>query len=326
MTVKGIRKVLVVGSGLMGHGIGQVFAQGGYDVVLNDLDDERLGRAVEGIRRNLNLFVQEELITPADAAKAIARISTDADLPRAARDADLVVEATFENLESKREVLGRIGQLVPERTVLASNTSGLSCNAMAPSTGRPDRFVVAHFWNPPHLIPLVEVVRGDQTAESTIQTMVGALKSIGKAPVGVQKDVLGFVGNRLQYALFREALALIQDGVCTAEDIDTVVKTSFGRRLTTAGPLETADINGTDLFYNISQYLFRDLDASTEPHPYFKALIAEGRTGVKVGRGFRDWPGDRAQRIRERRDRELIRWLKVDREMGGARRFHAVSG
>ena len=317
MTVKGIRKVLVVGSGLMGHGIGQVFAQGGYDVVLNDLDDERLGRAVEGIRRNLNLFVQEELITPADAAKAIARISTDADLPRAARDADLVVEATFENLESKREVLGRIGQLVPERTVLASNTSGLSCNAMAPSTGRPDRFVVAHFWNPPHLIPLVEVVRGDQTAESTIQTMVGALKSIGKAPVVVQKDVLGFVGNRLQYALFREALALIQDGVCTAEDIDTVVKTSFGRRLTTAGPLETADINGTDLFYNISQYLFRDLDASTEPHPYFKALIAEGRTGVKVGRGFRDWPGDRAQRIRERRDRELIRWLKVDREMGG---------
>jgi 3-hydroxybutyryl-CoA dehydrogenase len=303
----------------MGHGIGQVFAQGGYDVVLNDLDDERLGRAVEGIRRNLTLFVQEELITPADAAKALGKITTDADLLRAARDADLVIEATFENLDSKRQVLGRIGELVPKRTVLASNTSGLSCNAMAPSTGRPDRFVVAHFWNPPHLIPLVEVVRGDQTAESTIRTMVTALTSIGKAPVVVQKDVLGFVGNRLQYALFREALGLVQNGVCTAEDIDTVVKTSFGRRLTTAGPLETADINGTDLFYSISQYLFPDLDASTGPHPFFQALIAEGRTGVKVGRGFRDWPGDGAQRIRERRDRELIRWLKVDREMGSAR-------
>jgi 3-hydroxybutyryl-CoA dehydrogenase len=317
VTSEGIRKVLVVGSGLMGHGIGQVFAQGGYEVVLNDLDDERLERAVEGIRRNLTLFVQEELITPADMAKALGKVTTDVDLPRAARDADLVVEATFEDLESKRQVLGRIGQHVPERTVLASNTSGLSCNAMAPSTGRPDRFVVAHFWNPPHLIPLVEVVRGDHTAESTIQTMVAALTSIGKAPVVVQKDVLGFVGNRLQYALFREALALVQDGVCTAEDIDTVVKTSFGRRLTTAGPLETADINGTDLFYSISQYLFPDLDASTGPHPFFKALIAEGRTGVKAGRGFRDWPGDRAQRIRERRDRELIRWLKVDRELGG---------
>jgi 3-hydroxybutyryl-CoA dehydrogenase len=302
----------------MGHGIGQVFAQGGYDVVLNDLDDERLARAVEGIRRNLTLFVQEELITPADVAKALGKISTDADLPRAARDADLVVEATFENLDSKRQVLGRIGELVPERTVIASNTSGLSCNAMAPATGRPDRFVVAHFWNPPHLIPLVEVVRGDQTAEQTIQTMVAALTSIGKAPVVVQKDVLGFVGNRLQYALFREALGLVQDGVCTAEDIDTVVKTSFGRRLTTAGPLETADINGTDLFYNISQYLFPDLDASTGPHPFFRELIAEGRTGVKAGHGFRYWPGDRAQRIRERRDRELIRWLKVDRELGGA--------
>jgi 3-hydroxybutyryl-CoA dehydrogenase len=184
---------------------------------------------------------------------------------------------------------------------------------MAPATGRADRFVVAHFWNPPHLIPLVEIVRGEQTAETTIQTMVDVLRSIEKQPVVVQKDVLGFVGNRLQYALFREALALVQNGVCTAEDIDTVVKTSFGRRLTTAGPLETADINGTDLFYNISKYLFPDLDAMTAPPPFFEQLIAEGRTGVRVGKGFRDWPGDRAERVRQARDRELIRWLKVDR-------------
>lgn len=314
MVVEGIRKVLVVGSGLMGHGIGQVFAHAGYPVTLNDLDEDRLERAVQGIRRNLDLFVQEALLAPADAANALARITTDVDLARAAGDADLVVEATFENLDSKRAVLHRLGELCPPRTILASNTSGLSVNAMAPATGRPDRFVVAHFWNPPHLIPLVEVVRGDQTAESTITTVVDVLRSIGKAPVVVQKDVLGFVGNRLQYALFREALGLIQNGVCTAEDIDTVVKMSFGRRLTTAGPLETADINGTDLFYSISQYLFPDLDNATEPHPFFKQLIAEGRTGVKVGRGFRDWPGDRAERIKERRDRELIRWLKVDRE------------
>ncbi|HVC32895.1 MAG TPA: 3-hydroxyacyl-CoA dehydrogenase family protein [Chloroflexota bacterium] len=314
MIVEGIRKVLVVGSGLMGHGIGQVFAQAGYPVVLNDLDDERLGRAVQGIRRNLSLFVDEALITPAELGNTLARISTDADLTRAARDADLVVEATFEDLESKRAVLRRIGDLCPERTLLASNTSGLSVNAMAPATGRADRFVVAHFWNPPHLIPLVEVVRGEQTAETTITTMVDALRSIGKVPVVVQKDVLGFVGNRLQYALFREALGLVQNGVCTAEDIDTVVKMSFGRRLTTAGPLETADINGTDLFYNISQYLFPDLDNATGPHAFFQELIADGHTGVKAGRGFRAWPGDRAERIRQRRDRELIRWLKVDRE------------
>ncbi len=313
MTVEGIRKVLIVGAGLMGHGIGQVFAQGGYAVVLNDLDEERLARAVDRIRQNLDLFVQEALLTPDDAANARARISTEVDLARAARDADLVVEATFEDLESKRGVLRRLTEVCPERTLLASNTSGLSVNAMAPATGRPDRFVVAHFWNPPHLIPLVEVVRGDQTAEATITTLVAVLRSIGKAPVVVQKDVLGFVGNRLQYALFREALALIQNGVCTAEDIDTVVKTSFGRRLTTAGPLETADLNGTDLFYRISQYLFPDLDASTEPHPFFKTLIAEGRIGVKVGQGFRAWPGDRAERVRQARDRELIRWLKLDR-------------
>jgi len=316
MTIEGINKVLIVGSGLMGHGIGQVFALAGYNVTLNDLDDERLRRAVDGIKHNLHLFVEEGLINRQEADAALERVKTDADLPRTARDADLVVEATFENLESKRAVLKRLGELCPERTLLASNTSGLSVNAMAPATGRPDRFVVAHFWNPPHLIPLVEVVRGDQTAQSTIDRMVAVLNSIGKAPVVVQKDVLGFVGNRLQYALFREALALVQNGVCTAEDIDTVVKMSFGRRLTTAGPLETADINGTDLFYSISQYLFPDLDSASGPHPFFRELIDEGRTGVKVGKGFREWPGDRADRIKERRDRELIRWLKVDKEQG----------
>ncbi len=314
MLVEGIQKVLVVGAGLMGHGIGQVFAQAGYAVVLNDLDDERLGRAVEGIRRNLDLFVREGLLTATEAEATLARITTEVDLPRAARDADLVVEATFEDLEGKRAVLGRLGMLCPAHTILTSNTSGLSVNAMAPATNRPDRFVVTHFWNPPHLIPLVEVVRGENTAETTIARVVAVLRSIDKAPVVVQKDVLGFVGNRLQYALFREALGLIQNGVCTAEDIDTVVKMSFGRRLTTAGPLETADLNGTDLFFNISRYLFPDLDNSTEPHPFFRQLIAEGRIGVKAGRGFRDWPGDRAERIRERRDRELIRWLKQDRE------------
>jgi 3-hydroxybutyryl-CoA dehydrogenase len=311
---KSIQKVLVVGSGLMGHGIGQTFALGGYQVTLNDLDEERLQRALDGIRRNLSLFSEEGLVTPGDAEAALGRIKLDVDLPRAAREVDLVVEATFEDLEGKRGVLRRLGELCPPRTLLASNTSGLSVNAMAPATGRADRFVVAHFWNPPHLIPLVEVVRGDNTAESTIQTMVAVLRSIGKVPVVVQKDVLGFVGNRLQYALFREALALVQNGVCTAEDVDTVVKMSFGRRLTTAGPLETADINGTDLVYSISQYLFPDLDASRVPHPFFKQLIEKGHVGVKVGKGFRDWPGGLADEIRQRRDRELIRWLKVDQE------------
>ena len=314
LVVEGIQKVLVVGSGLMGHGIGQTFALGGYQVTLNDLDEERLQRALAGIRHNLSLFIDEGLVTPGDAEAALGRITLDVDLPRAASDVDLVVEATFESLEGKRSVLHRLGELCSPRTLLASNTSGLSVNAMAPSTGRADRFVVAHFWNPPHLIPLVEVVRGDDTAESTIQTMVAVLRSIGKVPVVVQKDVLGFVGNRLQYALFREALGLVQNGVCTAEDIDTVVKMSFGRRLTTAGPLETADINGADLFYSISQYLFPDLDAAQAPHPFFVKLIEAGHTGVKVGEGFREWPGGRADEIRQRRDRELIRWLKVDKE------------
>jgi 3-hydroxybutyryl-CoA dehydrogenase len=317
MTVEGIRNVLIVGSGLMGHGIGQVFAQGGYDVTLNDVDAERLQKALAGIRQNLNLFVQEALITPAEMANAVARIRLEPDLPSAARDADLVVEATFENLDSKRAVLKRIGELAPERALVASNTSGLSVNAMAPAIAHPERFVVAHFWNPPHLIPLVEIVRGDRSSPDAVAKVAEVLRSIGKEPVVVRKDVLGFIGNRLQYALFREALALVQDGVCTAADIDTVVRTSFGRRLTTAGPLETADINGADLFYNISKYLFPDLSAMTGPPPFFEKLIAEGKTGVRAGAGFRDWPGDRAERIREARDRELIRWLKVVRENQG---------
>jgi 3-hydroxybutyryl-CoA dehydrogenase len=203
--------------------------------------------------------------------------------------------------------------------ILTSNTSGLSSNAIASLTGRKQLCSVTHFWNPPHILPLVEVVRNDETSDETVETILALLRSANKVPVVVRKDIPGQVGNRLQYALFREAVSLVEKGVCSAEDVDTVIKMSFGRRLSTIGVLETADVNATSLWANISHYLFRELDCAQDTHAYLKELIERGRTGVNAGAGFHDWPPEKLQRTLARRDGELLRWLQQDkREREGA--------
>lgn len=319
MTSLSIRSVAVVGAGLMGHGIAQVFAQAGYPVALYDKDPAALERALAGIRANLRLLEEHGLSTPTAAEQTLARLTLAHDLAPAVAGVDLVVEAVYEDLAVKQEVFHTLDRLCPPTTILASNTSGLSATALAQATSRPDRVLVTHFWNPPHLIPLVEVVRAPTTSEATVQTVVALLRAVGKVPVVVQKDIPGFVGNRLQYALFREAVALVQAGVVSPEDVDTVVRLSLGRRYGVIGPLETADLNGVDLFARIAHYLYPTLDCAQDTQPYHQRLVAEGRLGVRVGRGFYDWTPERAQaRIRER-DAELLRWLRRDRGLDGER-------
>lgn len=316
LTVDEVRKVGVIGAGLMGHGIAQVFALAGYPVTLYDVQQERLDAAVAGIRENLALFEREGVVTADEAEAAVGLVRTSADLQDAVGDADFIMEAVFEDIEVKRAVMRQLDGVCPAHTVFASNSSGLNVNDMGPATNRPDKVVVAHFWNPPHILPLVEIVVGDLTAPETVQLTADLLTRAGKRPVVLKRHIPGFIGNRLQYALFREAVSLVQMGVCTPEDVDTVVEMSFGRRLTTAGPLKTADINGLDLFYRISQYLYQDLDRSTQPHPVLAERIAAGCNGVRSGRGFFDWPPERVEEIKRRRDDELIRWMKVDRQRG----------
>ena len=314
MKVADVKKVAVVGTGLMGHGIAQVFALGGYPVAIYDKDPARSQAAKAGIGRNLELFRDRGLVTADEGQAALARLRTCTDLADAVGDVDFVMEAVFEDLSVKQQVLSEIDKVAPSRTVLASNTSGLNVNLMGPATNRPDRVIVAHFSNPPHIIPVVEVVKGDQTSDETVDLTVDLLRKVGKYPVVLRRHIAGFIWNRLQYAMFREAVGIVEKGIASPEDIDNVIKLGLGRRYTTVGPLETADINGLALFHQIAQYLYPELDASQGPQPIHSKLIEEGSNGVVAGRGFYDWSGGKADAARQRRDDELIRWLKADQD------------
>ncbi len=313
-TAEHIHRIAVVGAGLMGHGIAQIFSLAGRQVVLTDANADALPKAKEGIAHILRLFVEYALCTRSEADAALSRVSLEPRFEKAVADADYVVEAVFEDIGLKQKVFTELDRLCRPGVILTSNTSGLSSNGIARDTKRKSLCCVTHFWNPPHILPLVEVVRNDETSDETVATIVSLMKSANKAPVVVQKDIPGQVGNRLQYALFREAVALVEQGVCSPEDIDTVVKMSFGRRLTTIGPLETADINATSLFASISHYLFKELDTAQDTHEYLKNLVDKGRTGVKAGAGFHEWTPEKLDRTMARRDSELLRWLQQDKK------------
>lgn len=312
MKVEDVKKVAVVGTGLMGHGIAQVFALAGYPVAIYDIDPQRCEAARVGIARNLRFFQEKGVVTAEEAERALSQIQPCGSLSNVAGDADFVMEAVFEDLAVKQEVMRQLDAVAPAHAVFASNTSGLDVNSMGPATSRPDRIIVAHFSNPPHIIPIVEVVKGEQTSEETLELVVGLLRKVGKHPVVLRHHIAGFIWNRLQYAMFREAVGMVERGAATPEDIDSVIKMGLGRRYTTVGPLETADVNGLALFHQISKYLYQELDDAKGPHPVHTKLIEEGAIGVKAGRGFHDWSGDKAEAAIKRRDDELIRWLKVD--------------
>jgi 3-hydroxybutyryl-CoA dehydrogenase len=310
MKLSQVKNVAIIGSGIMGHGIGQTFALGGYEVTLSDINDELMERALQQIRSNLDTFIEFRITTPEAAKEALSRIRTNKDLNAAVRDADFVVEAVPEVIELKKRILKRLDELCPRHTVIASNTSGLSLTEMASEINRQGQVVIAHWWNPPHIIPVVEIVRGRCTSNQTVDLTYQLLLSIGKKPVKILKEVPGFLGNRLQFALYREALACLKEGVASAEDIDTAVKGTFGFRLPTLGPLETSDFGGLDTFLNISQYLFKEIDRSTEPPEILKEKVRRGNLGVKTGEGFFPHPPEKVQEKIKERDRQFLQRLK----------------
>ncbi len=231
-----IQHITVVGAGTMGHGIGQDFACAGYDVMLYDLTEDKLGQARKWIERNLAEQVEWGLIAADEVQPALDKIRTSTSLEKAAGDADLVIEAVFEDLDLKRQVFHDLDRLCPQRTILGSNTSSLMPSMLASATKRPDRVLVVHYFFPPPLMPLVEIVRAESTADEVVETVYNVIKGIGKSPVVVQKEAIGFIANRLQAALLREALYIIEQGIASAQDVDVTVKQSFGRRLAVVGP------------------------------------------------------------------------------------------
>ena len=246
MDASSITKIGVVGAGLMGHGIALQFALRGYDVMLNDLDDERLAEALANVKINLGVLRGLGLASDEDERAVPSRIRTSTSLEESMAEVDFVVEAVFEDMPVKLSVFEALDKACPERTVLTSNTSSFMTSQLAPATKRPDRVLVANWWNPPYLLPLVEVVRGPETSDEALDITTGIFERIGKRPVVLQKESLGFIGNRLQFALLREALSIVAAGIASPEDVDTVVTSSFGRRLAVAGPLEVFDLAGWD--------------------------------------------------------------------------------
>ena len=302
-----VSKVAVIGAGLMGHGIALEFAAAGIDVTINDRNAELLESALERARTGLELLAQAGRIKSDDIESAMLRIAPAPEIEDAVADADVVIEAVFEDLPLKQEIFGRLDKAAPQRAVLLSNTSTYLPGVLADCTGRPDRVAVAHYFNPPHFLPIVELVKGPETSDEAIETARDLLLRIGKRPALVNRQILGFIGNRLQSAMFREALAIVEQGIASAQDVDAVVKYGFGRRLgrrrSVRGLWEQI---GWDLVATISSELFPEIDRSTEVPKVLRDKVAAGELGTKTGKGFYDWTPESAEALRLRISQALL--------------------
>lgn len=313
MKANDVQTVAVIGAGTMGAGIAGEFARAGCAVRLADTGDDILMRGMGTARAALDALVEEKLATRRDAEAALKRIETTTDLAAACRGVQLLVEAVPEDLALKQRMFAEFDALCPQGAILASNTSGLSVTMIAEATKRPDLVAGTHFWNPPHVVPLVEIVKGEMTSEATLGTLSDLCLRMGKRPVIVRKDVPGFVGNRLQFAVLREALHILSEGIATAEDIDAVMTSGLGLRWGAVGPLRTADLGGLDVFCAISQYLFGELASGAHPPPALTERVEKGELGAKSGGGFYNYPPEEKERILRERDRLLLRILKLHR-------------
>ena len=292
----------ILGGGLMGAGIAHVFAAAGHTVRVFEPSPEARATLRSRVRTALASFAQDE--TLAD------NVMPCQDLGEAVATADFVTEAAPEKLELKRAIFADLVRLAPPSAILASNTSVIPIHRIAEGLPTADRIVGTHWWNPAALIPLVEVVQSETTSITTIGTTLELLASVGKSPAHIRKDVPGFVANRLQHALWREAIAMIAEGICDAATLDACVKNSFGLRLAVLGPLENADLVGLDLTLDIHKTLMPELSSLPRPNPYLEAKVAAGQLGFKTGEGFRRWSTEEIRTLREQLAAHLLKARK----------------
>ena len=292
------RSIAIVGGGLMGAGIAQVFASAGHSVTVFEPAVDVRATICARIAQTLSLY-------GLDASLAQTVTVTDS-LAQAVAGADYVTEAAPERLELKQQIFADLVAACTATAILASNTSVIPIHRIAAGLPTADRIVGTHWWNPAGLIPLVEVVQSAQTSDATIRTTMELLKAAGKSPALVTKDVPGFVANRLQHALWREAIAMVAAGICDAATLDACVKNSFGLRLAVLGPLENADLVGLDLTLDIHRTIIPELDRSDGPNPYLQARVAAGHLGFKSGQGFRSWSENEMKAVREKLAAHLL--------------------
>ena len=297
------RKIAVIGAGLMGHGIALTMARAGHPVTVHDPVAAARAGVKQRIADSLALLGED----PETIATILGRISVSDTLAGAVSQAQAVFEAAPEKMALKQAIFAEVEAHAPDDAILASNTSVMPITQIMSGLKRKARALGTHWWNPPHLIPLVEVIKTEWTDEPVVDVMMGLLGGAGKTPVRVAKDVPGFIGNRLQHALWREAISLVERGICDAASVDTVIKSCFGRRLAVLGPLENADLVGLDLTLDIHTQVLADLEDRRGPSPLLEEMVASGKLGMKSGEGFYAWTPEEASSVRARVSTHLQR-------------------
>ncbi|PNU20203.1 3-hydroxybutyryl-CoA dehydrogenase [Geothermobacter hydrogeniphilus] len=285
-----MEKTAVIGAGIMGRGIALVYALHGWSVALHDTSEEALEQAKSLIGTDLMLLADEGLISAAECQATLDNITPTTSLKEAVGDAGFITEAVPEQLALKWQIFSRIEAHAPATAIIASNTSTLPLSELSRQLAKPERMLITHFFNPAHLVPLVEIVRAENTPDETLTTLLNVLRQAGKIPVVLKKEVPGFIANRLQAAILREALHLVESGVASEQDIDQAVTAGPGFRWSVIGPLETADFGGLDTWQSVMKNLAPELDCTPTTPAVLKEMNRRGQLGVKTGQGFYSYP------------------------------------
>lgn len=313
-----MENISIIGAGTMGHSIALSAAWSGQAVNVYGINEKDLENADRGLHNKLKIMADNGLFTMEQTMEMRKSITLTTSLEEAIADSTFIIEVVPEILELKKDLYKQLENIIGDEVIIASNTSGFKPSLLAEGMKHPGRFIVTHFWNPGHLIPLVEIVKGEHTEEETVLRAMEVLKAMKKKPIVLNKEIPGFIGNRLQYALFREAQALLDAGAASKEDIDAAVTYSIGRRLPVTGPLMTADMGGLDVFSAISDYLFEDLATDQRSGETLSKLVEENKLGDKSGEGFYSWEPAVSAELNKEREQTLIHFLKNDLKAGAS--------
>ncbi len=302
------QKIAIVGAGKMGLGIAQAFATKGFEVMVVALfDDMARGDARTRIAENLEILCNHRVLERSQIPEIVSRVQVVEKIDAVSDFADAVFECVVEHLPVKQDYFSQLDRVCPQSTILASNTSALSITAIAEKSEHKERIIGTHFWYPAYLIPLVEIIKTENVSDQVVAQTKDLLVAAGKMPVLVKRDVPGFIGNRMQHALFREALSIMEKGIADPEDIDNAIKYGFGMRMGIAAPMEVMDMGGMDLTYSIHSYLFPHLENASEPLKIEKEKVEKGELGFKTGKGLFSWSDEAIKKANENLTSGLIR-------------------